>query len=240
MLVAALQTARGGSVGVPGKNTLPVRGRPLFAHSLRAALRTPEIDGVWTSTDVPEIAAWAKASGCRVIDRPVELRGPSASHHETILHGLGRIEAEWGRQLDALVILLGNAAGAAAADLSAAVGALRDDAGLDSVESVSPFPMFNPFRALCRTEAGLLETIVPQAWIRRHSSGLANDRRAAGEVLFFNGSFWAVRRRALLVDDGLLPFPWLGKRILPYVQPPRMELDEPWQLAVLAQQPEDA
>ncbi len=235
MLVAALQTARGGSVGVPGKNTLPVRGLPLFAHGLKAALNTPELAGVWTSTDMPEIAAWAATSGCRVIRRPAELCGSDASHHDTILHGLDCIEAELRRPVDALVVLLGNAAGATAADLSAAVRALEADPALDSVESVSPFPMFNPFRALCRNKAGLLETIVPQAWIRRRSSGLTNDRRAAGEALFFNGSFWAVRRRALLARDGLLPFPWLGRRILPYVQPPRMELDEPWQMCVLAE-----
>ena len=232
MFIAALQTARMGSLGVPGKNTLPVRGEPLFTHNLRAALATPEITEVYCSTDDPAIAQWARRHGVFPIDRPAELCGPDASHHDTILHGLAHIEGEIG-ELDALVILLGNAAGATPEDLSTAIRMLEADPRADSIESVSPFPMFNPFRALCRSEDGTLQTILPQQWIAQRSRGLTNDRNDAGEVLFFNGSFWVVRRAALVRRDGLLPFPWLGRRILAYVQSPRMELDAPWQNTML-------
>ncbi|NJM34452.1 MAG: acylneuraminate cytidylyltransferase family protein, partial [Rhodomicrobium sp.] len=54
--VLALITARGGSKGVPGKNILPVQGRPLLDFTVAAARAATCVDRVVLSTDDDAIA----------------------------------------------------------------------------------------------------------------------------------------------------------------------------------------
>lgn len=233
-MIAALQTARGGSKGVPNKNILPVGGQPLYLYNVRYALECPLIEQVHISTNIPEIIEAAPRFGYRIVHRPPELAHDEASHHDAIRHGMRAIEQAAGREVDLLVVLLGNSLGAESGDLLGAIRLLQDTPEADSVQSVNAFNMFNPFRAM-KIDSGLLDTYIAQDAIRKQARlSLTNDRAAAGATYFFNGSFWVCRRRAIESDDGLLPFPWLGKRILPWIQQRTyLELDEPWQKTVL-------
>lgn len=79
--------ARGGSVGVPRKNILPVGGKPLIAHTIDQALSSPGIDAVYVSTDCPEIAEVARRYGARVpFLRPAELATGTAAKIPVIQH----------------------------------------------------------------------------------------------------------------------------------------------------------
>lgn len=55
MNTVALIPLRGGSKGIPRKNLRPIAGKPLFQWTLEAAVKTPEIDLVFVSTDDPDI-----------------------------------------------------------------------------------------------------------------------------------------------------------------------------------------
>lgn len=90
----AVIPARGGSKGIPGKNVKPLAGRPLVAHTIDAARRARHVDAVFVSTDAPEIAAVAEAHGARVIWRPAELSGDSASSESALLHALDVLDEE--------------------------------------------------------------------------------------------------------------------------------------------------
>lgn len=219
---------------MPNKNILEIGGKPLYLHNVQNALQCRLIEQVFISTDIPEIMESADRRGYRIIPRPPELAHDQASHHEAIRHGLHAIERATGRTVDLLIVLLGNSLGAETADLTGAIELLQRTPDADSVESVNAFNMFNPFRAL-KADCGTLETFVDQETIRSVTlSKLTNERSAAGTSYFFNGSFWICRRRAVESDDGQLPFPWLGRRILPWVQERTyMELDEPWQKVFL-------
>ena len=61
--VLAVIPARGGSKGLPGKNTRPLAGLPLIAHSMLCARMCPEIARCVVSTDSEEIAKVARAHG---------------------------------------------------------------------------------------------------------------------------------------------------------------------------------
>jgi CMP-N,N'-diacetyllegionaminic acid synthase len=79
--------ARGGSVGVPGKNIRPLRGKPLIAHTIEQALAVKAIDAVYVSTDDPAIAEVARCHGARVpFLRPNELATSSAPKVPVIQH----------------------------------------------------------------------------------------------------------------------------------------------------------
>ena len=66
MLTIATICARGGSVGVPRKNILPLMGKPLIAHSVEHALAVTDIDRVFVSTDAQSIADVALIAGAEV------------------------------------------------------------------------------------------------------------------------------------------------------------------------------
>ncbi len=79
--------ARGGSVGVPGKNIRLLHGRPLIAHTIEQAHAAMGIDAVYVSTDDPGIAEVARQYGARVpFLRPAELATSSAAKVPVIQH----------------------------------------------------------------------------------------------------------------------------------------------------------
>lgn len=66
MKATAFIFARGGSKGLPGKNILALRGKPLVAWSIEHALAINRIDRVIVSTDSEEIATVARKYGAEV------------------------------------------------------------------------------------------------------------------------------------------------------------------------------
>jgi len=74
MKAVAFIFARGGSKGLPGKNTRMLNGKPLIAWSIGHAQAVPRIERVIVSTDSPDIAAVAIQYGAEVpFLRPAEL-----------------------------------------------------------------------------------------------------------------------------------------------------------------------
>ncbi|WP_060916168.1 acylneuraminate cytidylyltransferase [Microbacterium oleivorans] len=90
----AIIPARGGSKGVPGKNVARVGGIPLIARAVRAALSSGVIDLVVVSTDDAVIASAARTAGARVVERPTEISGDTASSESALLHALDTLAAD--------------------------------------------------------------------------------------------------------------------------------------------------
>lgn len=87
--VLALIPARGGSKGLPGKNVLPVDGRPLLAWTVDAAHRSAYVDRVVLSSDDETIMAAARACGCEVpFRRPSTLATDTATTIDVVMHAL--------------------------------------------------------------------------------------------------------------------------------------------------------
>ncbi|MCD7061403.1 acylneuraminate cytidylyltransferase [Pelagibacterium xiamenense] len=90
----AVLLARGGSKGVPGKNLRKIGGRSLVARSVLAARAAAQVGAVYVSTDDAEIANETRRFGGRVIDRPAELSGDTASSESGWLHALAVIREQ--------------------------------------------------------------------------------------------------------------------------------------------------
>lgn len=87
--VLAVITARGGSKGLPGKNILPLAGKPLIAWTIHAALDAASISQVIVSTDSAQIAEAALQAGAKVpFMRPAELATDSAKSVDVVIHAL--------------------------------------------------------------------------------------------------------------------------------------------------------
>lgn len=67
----AIIPIRAGSKGLPGKNTRPLAGQPLYRHSVNQALRV--VGHCVISTDIPDVLSAELPAGCRVLERPPRL-----------------------------------------------------------------------------------------------------------------------------------------------------------------------
>lgn len=89
--VAAVILARGGSKGIPRKNVIDFNGRPLIAWTIMQVLESG-ISDVHVSTDDSEIAHVAMRWGARVIERPADLSGDTASGDAAVLHAINELD----------------------------------------------------------------------------------------------------------------------------------------------------
>lgn len=92
MKTIAIIPARGGSKRLPGKNILPLVGKPLLAHSIEYAKKHIFVDEVFVTTDDAEIKKVALQFGANVIDRPVSISGDFEPTITSLQHVLEEIE----------------------------------------------------------------------------------------------------------------------------------------------------
>ncbi len=141
----AIVPARGGSKGLPGKNTRPLAGLPLLVHSLRCAERVERIARTIVSTDSEEIAAVARAGGGDVpFLRPAALAADDTPTMPVLVHALEEIERAEGRRFASVLLLEPTSPGRLPEDVERACALLESDAGSDGVIACSR-PSFNPF-----------------------------------------------------------------------------------------------
>lgn len=87
--IVAIIPARGGSKRLPGKNIKVLRGKPLIAYGIEAALQSKFINRVIVSTDSEEIAQIAKRYGAEVpFLRPFLLATDDSPTYLAIQHAL--------------------------------------------------------------------------------------------------------------------------------------------------------
>ncbi|GII63839.1 hypothetical protein Skr01_39240 [Sphaerisporangium krabiense] len=124
MRVLAVVPARGGSAGVPLKNLAKVGGTPLVTRAVASCAAAGLIDEVVVSTDHEGIAAAAETAGARVVRRPDELSGATASSESAVLHALDQLGAD----PEVVVLVQCTSAFIDPADLDAAVSKVLDGA----------------------------------------------------------------------------------------------------------------
>ena len=136
MKTLAIIPARGGSKGLPGKNILPLNGKPLIAYTIEAARNASSINRIIVSTDDDAIAAVARDSGAEApFLRPSSLSDDTTSGVDACLHALKYANNSLDYYPELVVYLQPTSPMRSAADIDAAVKLLRDT-DADSVVSV--------------------------------------------------------------------------------------------------------
>ncbi len=108
-------------------------GKPLIAHSIEQARASGLFERIAVSTDSPEIAATARATGIDdLIERPSEMATDTAAKVPAILHTLTTVERRHGVRYDTLVDLDATAPTRLPEDILGAVS-LLEDSGVASV-----------------------------------------------------------------------------------------------------------
>jgi CMP-N-acetylneuraminic acid synthetase len=94
--VIAIVPMRGDSKRVPGKNTRPLAGKPLFHHIVETLARAESVSRVVVDTDSDEL--WAEVEErfpeVQLLRRPEPLAGDFASAHEIVRNTVEQLEGE--------------------------------------------------------------------------------------------------------------------------------------------------
>ena len=206
MNVLGLIPARGGSKGIPRKNLVPFRGKPLLLWTCEAALTAESLCDVVLSTDDDEIAALARLAGVRV---PF-LRSPALARDDTptlpvVQDALAHLKST-GSTYDAVCLLQPTNPLRAPRDIDAAVALLASRPDADSVVSVAEIPaVHHPFWAYLASADGSLRRAVPHA--------LPARRQDLPPAWYREGALYVTRTRA--IEGGSL----YGEKTLPYLMP---------------------
>ena len=134
----AIIPARGGSKGLPGKNILPLCGKPMIAYTIEAAKQSKYIDRVIVSTDDQKIAEIALQYGAEVpFLRPDFLASDTAQAVDNYIYTIERLSKEWNTPIEEFVVLQPTSPLRIAEDIDGAIEMFMEKQA-DSVISYTP------------------------------------------------------------------------------------------------------
>jgi CMP-N,N'-diacetyllegionaminic acid synthase len=134
--ILAIVPARGGSKQLPGKNIMPLDGKPLIAYTIEAALKSRFLKRVIVSTEDYGIARLSRGYGAEIpFMRPKSLAGDKTPTAKVIAHLLLALKRLEGYAPDVIVLLQPTSPLRSTRDIDAAVELFLKSGG-DSVISV--------------------------------------------------------------------------------------------------------
>jgi CMP-N,N'-diacetyllegionaminic acid synthase len=102
----AIIPARGGSKGLPGKNIMPLMGKPLIAYTIEAALKAHCITKVILSTDDPEIERIAISHGATSpFLRPARLANDKSLAIDNYIFTIQKLRELNGEKVESFIVL---------------------------------------------------------------------------------------------------------------------------------------
>ena len=216
--VLAIVPARGGSKGLPGKNTLPLAGHPLIAYSIKAALDAPGITRVIVSTDSPAIAEVARQYGAEVpFLRPAEYAQDHSLDLDVFAHALRWLHQNENYTPDLLVQLRPTSPVRYVQDIENCIRKLNGNPTADSLRVVTQ-AFHTPYK-MWRLNAGQ-EYMSPLLTLENTPDPYNQPRQSLPTVYWQIGTLDVIRPRAILEKGSMS-----GKEILPYVVSQEQAID---------------
>ncbi|MDX2112506.1 MAG: acylneuraminate cytidylyltransferase family protein [Alphaproteobacteria bacterium] len=210
--------ARGGSVGVPGKNIRPLLGKPLLAYSIEQARASGLFDCIAVSSDHPDILSTAKTFGADLaIARPPAMATSEAAKVPAIAHAVQTVESITGVNYDINVDLDATSPLRRPEDIRGAVALLvsHDATSVITAAPAHRSPYFNLVERDANHIVRLSKTL-PQNVVRRQDSPACFDMNAsiyvwnkarflADPKVFYDDTrlFEMPRERSIDIDDEL-------------------------------------
>lgn len=188
----AIIPARGGSKRVPRKNIRELRGKPLIAYTIEAALESGLFDQVIVSTDNQEIADIASACGAQI---PF-LRGESLADDFTpvsavTLDALKRLDPA-GTKYDSVAQLMPNCPLRTSEDVRESYRQFVESKAGSQI-SVTRYGWQNPWWAMQRSESFELSPVF-ESQVTRRSQDLP-------ELFCPTGAIWWARTEVLRREE---------------------------------------
>jgi CMP-N-acetylneuraminic acid synthetase len=197
----AIIPVRTGSKRLANKNTLDFYGKPMFIHTVQAAVKSKMFDEIHVSTESLDVVEICKKYNLQVkFLRPKKLASDNASLESVCSFVLDKFEKEYGIAFDNFCLLWATAPLRGSQDIISSYGLLTDE--FDAVVAVTDYdlPVF------CAQEVGEDGFLVPKFpdmfWL---------PSQKMPKVYCDNGALCWVRVRAF-VSEGV----WMPKRTKPY------------------------
>ncbi len=208
----ALVTARGGSKGVPHKNTKFLGGKPLIAWTIEAAKKSSRLDRVIVSTDDKQIVEVSKEYGAEVpFIRPKELAQDDSPHIDVVIHAIGWVAKNEKWIPDFIMLLQPTSPFRSSEDIDAAIniGIEKDADTVISVSEVSEHPYF--IRRI--TEMGNLVDFIdkPKGYL---------PRQILPKAYMENGAIYFAKTEVLRAQRK-----WYTSKTFPLIMPRERSLD---------------
>jgi CMP-N,N'-diacetyllegionaminic acid synthase len=200
--VVALIPARGGSKGVLRKNLRALCGKPLFLHTVEAALRSRVIDEVHVSSDDEEILALAVASGAAAVRRPMEAASDTATAADVVVTFAAQLPASTLARDPILVYLQPTSPLRTHAHIDGAFATLEAAAashGMSVVELKR-----TPYKSFVLDSAGRLKSLFAEEVSNANRQSLPPAFQANGAIYIFPLSQFMGRRQ--FPSNGGVPF----------------------------------
>lgn len=196
MKILGLIVARGGSKGIPEKNSKMLRGKPLINYTIASAKESRLLDKIILSSDDHKIIELAKDEGIAVpFVRPKELATDTTPSLSVIQHAL-RFVNENGRPFDAVCLLQPTTPFRSLGLIDEAITKFKS-AQLDSLISVREIPSdFNPHWAFEEIEGELKIATGEEVPISR--------RQDLPKTYHRDGAIYITRTKVLLEQNSLL------------------------------------
>ena len=224
----ALIPARGGSKGIPGKNVLPIAGKPLIAWSILSAQASQRVTRVIVSTDDEEIASVATAWGAEVpFVRPTEFAQDLSPDIDVFRHALQFLAEHEAYEPDMVVHLRPTGPARLVEDIDAAIDLLAASPDVDAVRSVSLVHQ-TPYKMWRVTDDGTMQPLVTVPGLADCQS---QPRQLLPRVYWQNGYVDVLRPRAVMEKNSM----W-GDRVVPFIVESQLfDLDYPEDVAPVEQ-----
>lgn len=180
--------ARGGSKGVPGKNSRELRGKPLIVWTIRAAVLSRCFDRVIVSSDCPKIEEICLSLDVEFDRRPLELAGDSVHASRVAIDIVERVSFSQSVRPDVVAMLLPTSPYRTAEHIKLAARTI-DSNKYESVVGVHRSGKYMNNVRVLRSDG--LEALVG-------FNELNAQRQEQEELLFVNGAIFFAKTQALL------------------------------------------
>jgi len=232
-MIAGLVIGKEKSIGYPGKNTLSVLGRPMVEYAFLAAANCRLVEKIFTSTDSAAIAEVGNRFGAELIERPPELATPDALTEDALIHAFDEMQSRQSENIDIVVLLFANSPTIRVELINEGIDRLIDDETLDSAFSVCKYNMWSPVRARGVDENNLIQPYVDLDLLGEKSR-ISSIRGAEGDCYYCDLSVQIMRDRCFTnMDEGALPFKWMGRKSYALINDYGFDVDFGWQVAVI-------
>ena len=202
--------ARGGSKGIPNKNTRIINKKPLIAHTIEKAIDSKLFDYVIVSTEDKKIARISKEYGAEIpFVRPKRLANSITPVGDVFLHGVKKLQS-LGYDFDTFVNLDCTVPFIRIKDIAGSINLLVKKKP-DAVYGVYPQHLNPYFNMLETNSKGFLELV-------KKSGKRPRSRQESPPVYQMNGLYTYNVKQFLKYKKILLP------KTLPHIIPPETGL----------------
>jgi CMP-N,N'-diacetyllegionaminic acid synthase len=217
--VLAVIPARGGSKGIPKKNSQVVGGKPLIAHTIHQATAAGLLDRVVVSTDDQRLAELGEQFGAEVpFLRPAELATDKISIYPVLKHTIDWLKDSDGYRPEYVMLLQPTSPLRTAEDIDNVIK-MAIDKDADGVVSVTENHN-HPYWSKRVSADGILLDFLDQ-------SPRPNRRQDLPSAYVLNGAIYLAKRHILVEQET-----FQTNRTFAYIMPPErsLDIDTPWDL----------